>query len=195
MQVVYQMLKKVQNRRCYCFNIHCLDLAWLRERVLNYLSFDLSKVEMTGQIWISSKFFANDIFKLSNTYRHILTSSHFSCSISSCIFIHIWKRQKQSRHFAFIIFFCFEEFCHSKSQNAKIHGKTDSKLISWLVRELFEWAPILETTKNDQKYKMFIPVLYKYWFYIPSWSASSGLDLTFILFLCWTDFKSTWKKI
>ena len=45
-------------------------------------------------------------------------------------------------------------------QIAKIHGKTDSKLISWLVRELFEWAPILETTKNDQKYKMFIPVLY-----------------------------------
>ena len=26
MQVVYQIVKKVQNRRCHCFNIHCLEL-------------------------------------------------------------------------------------------------------------------------------------------------------------------------
>ena len=132
MQVVYQMLKKVQNRRCYCFNIHCLDLAWLREEYS--ITFHLSicqKLKWPARFEFLHNF-PNDIFKLSNTYRHILTFSHFSCSISSCIFIHIWKRQKQSHHFAFIIFFLFWRIL--SFQNAKIHGKTDSKLISWLVR-------------------------------------------------------------
>ena len=148
MQVVYQIVKKVQNRRCHCFNIHCLELDLAGPDFVKSRDgrpdLNLFKIfQMT---------FSFQTFKYVPPYLDFLQLLHLLLHFYSYL-----EKTKTISSFCSYIFFCFEEFWRSKTQKCMVW-----LIRNWYcpVRELFEWAPTLETTKNDQKYKMFIPVLY-----------------------------------